>query len=118
MKNLHLRKIFVFILMFAVLGFGCLMNYQPEVGAEETELTAEEERMQNGLTFSAKETYDTVKNLTTMPKTFEAYFNLPKTVTSRAGLLFGNIELIQAYIVLLLKFIGQIQKLIRNYIMM
>ena len=90
MKNLHLRKFFVFILMFAVLGFGCLMNYQPEVGAEETELTAEEERMQNGLTFSAKETYDTVKNLTTMPKTFEAYFNLPKTVNSRAGLLFGN----------------------------
>lgn len=86
MKNLYLRKIFIFILMFAVFGFGYLMNYEPTAKA----ITAEETRMQNGVSFSAKETYDTVRNLEEMPKTFEAYFHLPTSVTSRAGLLFGN----------------------------
>jgi len=52
---------------------------------------SEEERIEKGLTFpDANESYDTVKSLEFIPKTFEAYFHLPTTHTSRGGILFGN----------------------------
>lgn len=50
-----------------------------------------EERANNGISIpNSTVTYETKTALAAMPKTFEAYMNIPKSITSRPGILFGN----------------------------
>ena len=43
-----------------------------------------------GITFSAIETYTTKNVLSSAPLTFEAVINVPKSISGRAGVIFGN----------------------------
>ncbi len=44
----------------------------------------------DGVTFSAIETYTTENKLSAAPLTFEAVINVPKSISGRAGVIFGN----------------------------
>ena len=44
----------------------------------------------DGVTFSDIETYTTKNKLSAAPLTFEAVINVPKAISGRAGVIFGN----------------------------
>ena len=76
--------------MITLFGVGLLLPFTSSnvIGVE---AQTQEDRIANGLSFSASDIYRTGTNLKSMPKTFEAVIKVPTTYSSkRAGVIVGN----------------------------
>ena len=79
-----MKKRFNFIFVSLLSLVLCVPFFHHEVKANE------ENRMEDGLSFTASSMIHTNKALEMMPKTFEAYIKVPTSLSKRPGIIFGN----------------------------
>lgn len=82
-----MKKLFKIFLLCTLVSFNFFSK------TREVHAFTESERIENGLSFSnPDDTYDTLKALSSIPQTFEAYIKVPTSISSRTGIIFGNFE--------------------------
>ncbi len=90
----RIRKVLTALLACATLicGTFAITNWQSSTANAAPVLQTQKSRTQNGLTFAKDLVYEMEEALPSLPRTFEAYVNLPKSYKARAGVIVGNYD--------------------------